>query len=323
MISIEISKTPDHDWNKRIFNSNYGTIYQTQEWGDLLNSLGRTPMFIKFLDGSGSIIGQLLVNNFSRFSKIGKLDKLLKKFSLPKSIILNWSYGPIILNENYTSEIFQTLSNFLLSKKFIVLGWTHPLYNINIDIFSKKLNLQNWSTFLIDLTKSKEELYNGIAKHSGRKNIERSIKRNVEIEEINENNLSSYVDLINRERENIGREKETYENMFNSWRKLKPLGYSGFLAKKNNTPIGGLVFSFLNGYIIEAGVARSKEDTANNLYSQDLIKWKIIEWGLENKMRYYDLAGVNPNPKSGKEKGILRFKQKWGGKQYFYWGIKN
>ena len=38
-------------------------------------------------------------------------------------------------------------------------------------------------------------------------------------------------------------------------------------------------------------------------------------------MRYYDLAGFNPNPISEKERGIEKFKRKWGGKKYDYYGI--
>jgi len=57
------------------------------------------------------------------------------------------------------------------------------------------------------------------------------------------------------------------------------------------------------------------------LYSQDLIKWKIIEWGIENKMNWFDFAGANPKPQNQKEEGILRYKKKWGGKQYQYYII--
>ena len=35
-------------------------------------------------------------------------------------------------------------------------------------------------------------------------------------------------------------------------------------------------------------------------------------------MKYYDLAGYNPNPQSEKEKGIMRYKKKWGGKDFEY-----
>ena len=76
--------------------------------------------------------------------------------------------------------------------------------------------------------------------------------------------------------------------------------------------------SFFNNYINEWGVARTPQDSDNRLYSQELLKWKIMEWGIENKFRYYDLTGVNPEPKDEKEAGIFKFKQKWGGELMLY-----
>ena len=73
----------------------------------------------------------------------------------------------------------------------------------------------------------------------------------------------------------------------------------------------------------EWGVARSSIDYEQKLYSQDLIKWKIIEWGIENKMNWYDLSGINPNPVNSKERGILQYKKKWGGEKVQQWIFKN
>ena len=73
--------------------------------------------------------------------------------------------------------------------------------------------------------------------------------------------------------------------MCNWWKILKPVGYSGFLAKKDNVLIGGIMFSTFNNYIIKGGVARSDYDTKMKLYSQDLIKWNIIQWGIKNRMK--------------------------------------
>ena len=42
----------------------------------------------------------------------------------------------------------------------------------------------------------------------------------------------------------------------------------------------------------------------------------------ETLVELFDLAGFNPNPTSEKEKGIEKFKRKWGGKKYDYYGIK-
>jgi len=111
--------------------------------------------------------------------------------------------------------------------------------------------------------------------------------------------------------------------MYTWWKTFRPIGLSGFLAKKDEKLIGGMMFSFFNKYIIEGLVVRTSEDYLQKLYSQDLIKWKIIEWGVENNMNYYDLAGANPLPLSKKEDGILRYKKKWGGTKYNYHLIRN
>ena len=55
---------------------------------------------------------------------------------------------------------------------------------------------------------------------------------------------------------------------------------------------------------------------------ESIISGYLIEWGLENNMKWYNLAGFNPEPVSEKEKGIFRFKKKWGGKQFNYNGIQ-
>lgn len=317
MISIEIKEESDEQWNDRLFESNLATIYQTKEWGSLLNDIGRKPLFAKFIDNKGNIVGQNLIPIISNLDKKGLIGKFLKKTFSKHFSIYNWSYGPIVFRNDLYQDIMNSLIVFLKSQKCKVSGIGHPLLSNDISFLDNKMKKTEWITYLIDLNYPIDELYNAIEKHSGRKNIERSIKRGVEIEEITLKSLSDYVNLMNIGKDE--KEKLDLERMRKVWTTLKPLGYSGFLARKDNVPIGGLMFSYLNGQIIEAGVVRSEIDRKNNLYSQDLIKWKIIEWGVKNKMKYYNLAGANPNPKSSKEEGILRYKKKWGGKKYTYW----
>jgi len=321
MISI-ISDGSDSEWNQRLQNVGLGTIYQSREWGSIISSSGGKPIFLKFVDKYGRIVGQLLINEVSNDLKSGSIKKLLKKIPLYKKPLCKWTYGPAIFDASYSSEIYSALGDFLRSKNCRVSGWQHPLFIDGIKTLEKSFNLEPWGTFLIDLHKNKEDLYNSIEKRSGRKNIERSIERGVTVEEITEKNLVEYNELFNQYAKSAGKEETDFEHLSNWWHSLKPLGYSGFLARKDNVPVGGLLFSYFNRYIIEGGVARSEEDAKNMLYSQDLIKWKIIEWGIENKMDYYDLAGFNPKPLSKKEEGIFRYKRKWGGKQYDYWILK-
>jgi len=319
MISVHIEEKPDLNWNKRLLESDLATIYQTKEWGLLLIENGKKPLFLEFVNEEGIIIGQLLILVYSRFQKRKILKNLLPKILGKNNLIFTWSYGPIIFEKKYTKDVLTSLNNYLITNKCRVRGVTHPLLEINPSYFSSEFKIQKWITYLINLKTSKDEIFKRIDKHSGRKNIERSINRGVSIEQITDQNFSQFQELINQQRLSQGKEKLNFQLSRNTWNLLKPIGYSGFLAKFNDKPIGGLLFSFPNKYIIEAAVARSKEDAEKKLYSQDLIKWNIIQWGIENKMNYYDLAGANPNPLTEKEKGILRYKKKWGGKKHEYY----
>ncbi len=320
MLSLKVERKPDSNWNKRLLGSGFATMYQTSEWGEHLKNIQQTPLFLLFYDND-KIVAQLLISESNRFTKKGFLGKIIKLLS-NKKILLAWSYGPIIFDPKLNSSVYTTLEKFVISKKCIFVGSQHPLSVSDIHCFNH-FKKNQWGTFLINLNHDKNEIYEKIDKHSGRKNIERSIKRGVILEEINEKNLIDYVTLYNLSSESMGRNNITIEEMQKWWKLFHPLGYSGFLTKKDNQILSGVLFSYFGKFIIESGIIRSDEDTKNNLYSQDFLKWKIIEWGIENNMNYYNLAGFNPHPISEKEKGIFRYKKKWGGEKIFYWIIKN
>lgn len=318
MISLKISKMPDKDWNNRILGTDLATIYQTIERAEFFEETNHPHYFLQFIDSNEKVAAQLLVNIVERFRNSSFKTKMLSRTPGIKNKICTWLYGPIIFNTTLNHEIYKTLRDFLQTNGYLANGWTHPLSFIEKSFLQNHFNTKSWGTFMIDLSNSKEQLYQNIEKHSGRKNIERSKKRGVKIEAITENNLEDYFNLRSDYREELKMGKANFENFYKKWKKYGALGYSGFLAKKDNVATGGLIFSFVDGHIIESGVARSKLDTKENLYSQDLIKWNIIEWGVKNKMKWYNLTGFNPNPDSKKEEGILKYKKKWGGKHYEY-----
>lgn len=319
MISIEVSEKPDSKWNKRLLETGLGTIFQTEERGELLKLINRKPIFLKFINSKGSIIGQLLGDILPRFENENNKSKFFKKIPGLKKKVFNWTYGPIIFEQNESANIYSTLNDYLISEKAVPNAWSHPITSGDPSALEKKFQVINWGTYLIDLKKSPDDIFQNIDKSNGRKNIERSKKRGVIVEQITEDTLDDFFDLVLKTR-NFSVDDEEHERrvLHLRWNLFKPLGFSGFLAKKSGVLVGGLLFSHVNGHIIEAGVARSLEDSKENLYSQDLIKWKIIEWGSKNNMKFFNLAGFNPNPKSEKEKGIQKYKKKWGGQPYYF-----
>jgi len=320
LISIEQEDMPDPKWNDRLVQSGLGTIYQAAEIAGHHIRVGRRPFCLKFVNKRGDIVGQLLLNEDSRFSNSSFRSRLLKKIPALKQLVYGWSYGPVIFDKSVSEEIYSVLGHFLIQSNRVISGWQNPLCIVGVEGLGKKFELKKWSTFIIDLTKPTDELYHNIDKHSGRKNIERSIQRGVNVEEIHDNNFEDYAKLRMEQENNVDKSRDIQQRL-KWWLSVKKLGYSGLLAKKNDTSVGGILFSSFNSHIIEVGVARSEEDTKQKLYSQDLLKWKIIEWGQKNKMRFYNLSGFNPQPQSKKEEGIFRYKKKWGGKRYDFWRI--
>ena len=72
MISLEIEDSPDPKWNERLIESELGTIYQTREMGAYYLTQNLKPIYLKFVNEKGAIVGQVLLVEFSRFLNRGK-----------------------------------------------------------------------------------------------------------------------------------------------------------------------------------------------------------------------------------------------------------
>jgi len=317
MISIDISDKPDSTWNKRLTDSRFGTIFQTIEYANFVDKKGWKPIYLVFTNNKGEIISQLLLYDIPRFNKKGAVRKFLKKIPGSKKTIFRWMYGPVIFNDEFHNDILTSLREYLLSKNCKVIGSEPPVSNLGLASLGSPFKPQKLSTFLINLSEDMTTLWSKLNKHSARKNIERSKKRGVIVKEMNDKDLKNYYALLKETKSKVDWDIE-YESVLSIWENLKPAGFSGFMATLNDIPLGGLLVSSFNNYINEWGVARSELDTSSKLYSQDLLKWKIIEWGISHNFKYYDLTGVNPNSTTEKEAGIFRYKKKWGGKLIEY-----
>ncbi len=315
MISIEVNSEPDSNWNKRLLDSSLGTIHQTDEFGKFAEIQNQTPSFLIFKNPKGVIVGQLILTEFFRKYKKNLAGRILQKISKKK--LCRWNYGPIIFDSNFSNDICLAFKKFLISKKCKVIGSELPLRGGSFKCLEKPFQIKPWSTFLIDLSEDLEILLKNTDKHSVQKNIKRSEKKGVSIREMSDRDLPMYFDILIKNKA----EKNSDPNFFifeKTWQILHKIGFTGFIAYQNDIPVGGIMVSSFNGYINEFNIARTKRDTEEKLYSQDLLKWKIIQWGKQNNLNYYDLTGANPNPRNQKELGIFRYKKKWGGKPITY-----
>lgn len=327
MISIEIKKEPDSDWNKNLMNSELGTVYQTQEYGIYIQAqLKSTPLFLKFYSANGELVGQVLV--FQSFMGRKRLAKLVGRGSIYSTIAkastllpkyTEWFFGPVFLNTLYQKEISESFGQLLNSWGGKIYGSSHPL-NPHFD-FPQKFNFKKTEagTFIIDLKESLDVIFQKTDKHSVQKNIKRSKERGVRITQISsKEDLIIYHKLLNDHRLANGLTSYSIEDVIMGYDIVKPVGQIGFLAWLNDTPVGGIFISSFNQYINEWGISRSKIDTEKKLYSLDLLRWEIIEWGVKNNCKYYDLTGVKVVNRSAKEDALFRNKAKWGAQLITY-----
>jgi len=315
MITLDVKDKPDPNWNKRLLSSESGTIYQTKEHALFKELKGHHPKFLKFYDGKGEIIGQILLRFYPKLKEKKQLQKFLRKAVGQKDQICKWTYGPIVFNKNYNQEIGSSLNNFLISQNCSVKGSEHPFSNELFNRMDKKFRIKNWGTFLLDLAENKEKLWNKLDKHSAKKNIMRSEEKGIYVKEMDKSDYLTFKKMG----QDLGKDSDTQAITFEKqWDILQPAGYTGFLAYENDEQVGGIMIGFFNGYLNEFNIVRTERDYSAKLYSQDLLKWKIIEWAIGKGQKYYDLTGVNPEPQNEKEIGIFRYKKKWGGKLVKY-----
>ena len=323
IISITIDNKPDSNWNQRLHKVPTGTIFQTFQYGQYFKKrYGGKPIYLKFYNNHQKLVAQLLA--FKLFKGRGKLIQifgrdhfyslaLVASKVLPK--YLRWNFGPVIFENDYKCEIIESLGNFIISNNLKFQGSPHPL-NSNYEFPSTfGFAREESATFIIDLRDGYEKILHNMDKRSARKNVKRSQERGVTITEIkSKNDLMLYHKLQLGHRKTKNLIQYSFDDI-KKWKELLgPLGTIGFLAWYNNAPVAGIFITTFNGYIQQSGSIRSIIDTNEKLHSQDLLKWHIINWGIEKGCNYYDLAGVNINTPSIKETGIYKHKKKWGGK---------
>lgn len=324
---VEVTSTINgNKWDSKLSESKSASTYQSYGFANAYKTTYNSkPIFILAKNNDGQIVGQLLAFIHSDYfwKDSNRFSKHLKKFIKFHSS-LGWVYGPIIHDEKNKNHIISEILNSIEKIAYennilIIMGRTAPLESsIPLEIFKKNNYLiKEWGTYIIDLQKSKEEIYKKMEKNIVRKTLKRSVERGVQIEEITDQNFKEYVDILNNFNIKTGRKVVSANKIQDHLKPIQPT-VNGFLTKINNIPTGGMMFFYFNNYITEEGVARTKIDETEKFYSQDLIKLKIIEWGIKNKLNYYDLSGFNPNFESKKEEGIMLYKKKWGGTKLPY-----
>ena len=319
------SKISESEWNNALANSHGSTIYQTYSWQKLYHeAFGSKPVFITITNDTGTVVGQLAclihkkmlwegTNTLSR--KVGNILKL--------STELWWYHGPIIHDKVNTDEILSIILSSVdkiakENKVVMIRGISSPL----TDQFPSKTfqkygyNLDPRLTFIINLNQNIDELYNSLKKDT-RYYIRKSEREDFEFEIAKDmEDMVKFQDLKSEARKREGKKPFRNPKFWEKhWKIMQRNGYEQLLLARHKSEIEGTILTlFFNGNVIQHALANSpKKDLVGTF-----LTWNTIKWAQKMQYRTFDFAGVDPIPKTKKEKGIYFYAEKFGGKKYDY-----
>lgn len=341
MYTYEIMyKADPQKWNKDLIKSNYATFFQTAEYLAQGSRSGkRFPVFIYVADEKGCVCGQLGIT----------VQKYLTPYSTPyletfsKAVSKfghrgTWVSGPIIHSNDKTARkeilkiIIKSLEEVAKQNNLIIIDGYSPPQDLRVDEsyrneFQKNnYQLKEFFTFVTELAKSEDELWNQI-KESTRRDVSKAQKRNIVVKELqNLEDINDYLHLIKDWSGTKGIKIKIAENASQEYYEYYKSGVEKiFLAYEDSEPVSSHRLGCFNGIAYSHHIANSYSKPSS--LGGPLLTWHAISWAKNASMRIYDFSGGEAPP-SDKEldvkykeqwSSLLAYKRKWGGNEFPYY----
>ena len=305
---IEIIDSPDiKQWREFVYNHEHSNIFQTPEMAEVYKrTKNYEPITLAVIDDTTDEILAIL-----QAVVIKEMKGILGTFSA-RSIIQG---GPLFVEGEKGIKALKVLMKYYdrIARKKVLYTQIRNMQDTSRILttfndfgyaYDEHLN------FLIDLTRSREELWNGLSKKR-RNNIRRGKKRGVIIKEMEDKTLiPSLYDIIQETYKNAKlplADMSLFESIFELLVSKNMAKF--FLAMHGNKNIGAIVVLMYKGVIHDwyAGASRDYLQLCPN----DISAWHVIDWGSDNGYYTFDFGGAgNPN----EEYGVREFKKQFGGR---------
>ena len=171
-------------------------------------------------------------------------------------------------------------------------------------------------TYLLDLLKkdiTDEDKYLAFLDSKVRNQVKRAYKQQLEFFQLEvEKGIVDYVKLRQQSRLENGL-SPLEEGLLE--RQLRGLSSSAriFLVKKDGQALCGQIVQKGDNIFTLVGVCTSRMAYEKKLNVNELMQQKIVNCAMNERVRFVDWVGANPNSKDKKLNAIDKFKRKWGG----------
>ena len=316
------SEIDENEWNEDLSKSTGSTVYQTYNWQKLYReAFGSKPVFISITNENGIVGGQLacLIHEKMQVTDTNSLSKKIGNL-LGLGTSLWWYHGPIIHDKDNSNEILEIIlstvdkiaqDNNVINIRGISSPLTEQFPTRTFEEFG--YNAESRLTFIVDLNQTTDDLYNSLKKDP-RYYIRKSEKEGFDFEIANDiEGLERFQDLKIESKKRGGKKYVRNPEFYRKhWEIMQNNGYEEWLLAKDDGKIKGTILTLLfNGNVIQHALANSPEKELVGTF----LTWNTIKWAQKMKYRTFDFAGVDPSPKTEKEKGIYFYAAKFGGKK--------
>ena len=302
--TFEIIEPNEKDLNEFVEKNQYSSIFQTAHMVEVYKNLDDCdPISLAVVNKDGEILSSLVAITFTE-------SKTFKYFSRHSTI----RGGPIFSQSIEGAQATELLLNEYnhIAKCGALYSRIYPLFNSeNVHDIAISCGYQHdeWLNFIINLQKSKEDLWKNMNKPR-KKGIKRAEKSGVSIEEMkNCNDLPIFYELLKNTHERAKvplKNINFFESVFN---RLGKKQYAKFyFAKYNNQYIAArLILTYCNTmYDWYAGA----DTNFNDKYPSEYLIWNILNIGREMGYKIFDFGGAGSPYENY---GVREFKRRFGG----------
>ena len=300
-----IRKTLDeNEWTKALLQFSDSTIYQTIEFSREFNL---TKKFSPYL----------IYRNDELFSLI-----ITRDFNIPLLNIYRSLNGPITkkINEQFDIKkfllIINILNDFIVTKKKSLLFIKPYLFKEKLN--HAEINLINnlalhqrahYETFILEINNDLDKLKKGF-EHKWRNHLNKAEKSELKVtkgtdELYQKNFLKLFDEMVSKKSFKVNVDPHIFLRLNQSLDERIKMQI--FLCFKDNELIAGSVISKISDYAIYLFGATN--DLGRKFNASYLIHYKIIEWLISQKTKFYDLGGIDEI----KNPGVFNFKKGFNG----------
>lgn len=281
-INVDLYSEKDKkEYTNFLLNNQMSNIFHTIEWKEIIESYYNfKPYYFISRDNNANI--QAILPLFYLKNMCGKrLD------SIPLSI-----YGGALGDDEYVKPLIKKILdlNRELKCNYLIIRQHAMRYSNLFENAGMKKIVNRWIQ-VVELKKP-DKLWKEIDK-SNRNSIRKAIKNNVQVERVvDEEDLCKFHELQLLTNKRVGGVTPSLDYFKTIWKKLHSAGHVEiFYAKyKRNVIASSLVFPYNNRIIY--GYANS-ETKHLNLRPNNLLLWRIIEWGYNKGHTAIDLGATS------------------------------